>query len=280
MIGPRAGVRVGPRVGIAAGVSADEIFAGGASDPMASVARDATSGIYCPATLAQWNTVLSVAGVPITLNAADLWIWLCDEGAGNLVDEVNALALAPNAAPSYSNVVAGWARPFVGMADGTAGQRFSSTDASLPDLSTTSALLLTYTQVTATPAGVRGVSDMGTTTTESRITTVPNARLVSGASPAANGASVNVGTAVRPWLHVFNQTIDDDTLYTDQDKIVATFGATVTGKAARLGATSGAAAGPLRHGYAVKIQGSKAEWTSTQSKAVLQTLGWAGISWS
>lgn len=267
-----SGLRSGLRVGLRSGLNP-----GGVADPMAGVSRDATSGIYCPATLAEWNTVLSVAGVPITLTASDLWIWLCDEPSGNLVDEVNGLALVPNASPLFSQAVTGWSRPFVGMADGTAGQRFASADASLPDLSTTSALLLQYVQITATPAGVRGVSDMGTTVTEARVTATPSARIVSGGN-TASGAS-NVGTAVRPWLNVFDQTVDANILYTDQDKMVPTFGATVTGKSLRFGATASAAAGPMRQGYGALIQGTKAEWTSSQAKAVLQTLNWAGIPW-
>lgn len=244
------------------------------------VSRDATSLVRCPASATEWSDLVAYHVAIGTTNFPATFVpsflWLCQEASGNLADTIGGVTLTANNAPSYSNVVAGWTRVAVGTADGTANQRFASTSASLPDLSTTSALFIGLIAITATPGGVRGVFDLGTTVTEARVTTTPTARLISGANTASGANTLNTG--VKPWCNRFNQTDDTNSLFTDTEKITPTFGATVTGKGVRIGGTGGAAPSAARYLYAVETVGASAELTDAGLKAVLQAMGLT-ITW-
>lgn len=239
------------------------------------VSKDATSGILVPNSSTEWTNFVAyhvALGTTNFPNIAPGFLWLCQEASSNLSDSIGGVTLTANNTPLYQQTVTGWTRKAVGTADGTSGQRFASTSASLPDLSVTSALLISYIAITATPGGVRGVTEMGTTVTEARVTTTPAARLISGANTATGANTLNTG--VKPWSNRFNQTADTNSLFTDTEKITPTFGATVTGKSLKLGATAGAAPSAARYLYAVLFTSTNAEISDAQLKALLQALGW------
>lgn len=267
MIGPRIGLRVGPKVGLAVGVSADELGTGG----LAGVTRDATSGIYCPASAAEWSALMTAAGLA-TGNPG--FLWLMQDASGNMTDQIGSVPLAPANAPSYQQTVAGWSR-LAGMTTDGVNQVWSSTSALLPDLSATSALLLAYVGFPVAPGAVRGVLGTGLATSVDVRHTGVSPRILSGAN-TGNGAAT-IGSPVRPWVARNNFTGSTTTLLTDQEKVVAAYG-TPAGKQVRIGATAAIAAG-AQYLYAAMFIGAAAELSDAQVKTLLSTLGWS-IPWS
>lgn len=266
VIGPRVGAKVGPRVGVAVGIGTDELAAGG----MAGVARDATSGIYCPATAAQWTQTLGVAGIA---SGNPSVLYLLQEASGNIADSIGTFTgTATGTGFTYSNVEAGWSRVGVGMTDAATGQ-WLNTSASLPDPATTSMLMLTYANVTNTPAAARLVTRMaGTTTIRAQITTTPRAQIIAGAN-TATGTTSDPHGAVRPWVLKHNVTASAQALYTDQEKVVPTFAA-LSGKQILLGGSAAVAAATTHYLYSAVFFAAAAELTDAQVKKLLQTLGW------
>jgi hypothetical protein len=155
MIGIRAGLRAGAGLGLAAGLSGDA----GIANPLTGVSRDATSNIYMPATVAQWNTLLGVAGT----SGAPFAIGLCQEASGNLATVGGFTFTASGTGLTYQNAVAGWSALAVGSTDAGTG-KFANADVGLPDLLTTSCAVLSLTNITTTPGTFRNLHTMGTTT--------------------------------------------------------------------------------------------------------------------
>ena len=259
MIGLRVGIKAGPRVGPAVGVGADPTSAAGAS-------RDAASGIYVPATSSEWSSL----GLTAPGN-----LWLCQESSGNLADSIGSISLTAVNGPTYQQSVSGWTRKAVSTTDGTANQNFGSTAAALPDIATTSAMLLMYAQVT-TIGATRGSCLLGTTTTaELRALTTPAYRMLSGAN-LATGASNPTGS-VRPIVVKIDRTGSTCKAYTNQEIMAPTFSSGMTGKQVMLGYSGGAPPTQLIV-YAALWQGSAAERTDAQVRSMLQSLGWT-IPW-
>ena len=270
--GPLYLPQYGPRRGPIYGPNTEST--GGGSDPMAGVTRDGSSLIYVPSSLTELNTSFTAAGLP-TVTSTDALIWPCQDGSGSLAEAVNGtVTLAPANTPTYSNAVTGWSRVAVGTVDATGNQRFSSTNAALPDLSATAALMIVYGAVLSTPAAVRGLYSLGTTQSEMRVTTTPALRTVSGAN-TGNGAA-NIGTVVRPWVHRVDLANTIDRVFSDQEKYDTVIGA-VTGKQIQVGSTA-AAAGPCRYLWAMLLMGAPSQLSDANIKTWLQTLGWT-IAW-
>lgn len=235
------------------------------------VARDATSGIRCPATATQFSDLCTYAG--LTISPAT-YVWGCQDASGNLAEGGGGPVLTANATPSYSNAISGWTRVAVGFTDGTAAQRFRSTDTSLPDISTTAAFLLAYFAAPSTPAGVRGVLELGATQAEARITTNPFYRNVAGGVTTTGSGAISTG--VRPVGLVMRPVLDTSGVYTDQEKIETAAVTTPTGKLVGVGATGGVSAPPGRCLYLALIVDDP---TAAEIKALYQALGWT-IPWS
>lgn len=253
-------LQIGPHMGATIGQF-------GAANPMASVTRDATSGIYCPATSSEWTTTLSAAGDAVGGPSA---LYLCQEASGNLADSIGTFTLtASGTGLTYAQAVSGWARKGVSSNDGGTGV-FTSTDAGLPDLSATSFAALAYFSAT-TPAANRTFAGMGTTTTTlGLVQSTGVGRCLSGANSSV-GAQVATGQ-VRPWVLMHNKTASADQLYNDMEKITPTFSATTTGKQFQFGS---AAHAPGSLVYLALFFGAAAERTSTQWKTLLTTLSWS-----
>ncbi len=267
MIGPRIGPTVGPRIGVAVGVSANEL--GFFSSGISGVTRDATSGVYTPASAAEWTTLLAAAGDAIGGPSA---LYLCQEASGNLADSIGTFTLtASGTGITYAQSVAGWSRKGVTFNDGGSGA-FANADAGLPDLSTTSFSSLWYWQESGTPAANRMLFAAGLVTMSQALvqaTGVP--RFTSGVNSALG--VVQLSTPVRPWLPTHNKTASSDVLYLDTEKVTPTFSVLTTGKSITWGQSSAVAHPPGSLLYAALFFGAAAERTSTQWKTLLTTLG-------
>jgi PKD repeat protein len=237
---------------------------------------DATSSKGVPASTNEWRAV--VADLALGVQVPDS-IWLMQEAAGNLADSgPSAFTLTANAAPLYNQVVAGWTRTAVGTADAVANQRFRNTSASLPDIGSSSIMVLCYLAVTNNPAAARGVMAVGLASqVEMRAATSGGAsalpRLQGGGQTATS--LVEQGATVKPFVLAFNRTALQQTLYSDTERLPLTFGSGAqAGKLVEFGATAGASPATSRYLYAAAWYGTKAEFTTAQIKALLQALGW------
>lgn len=272
MIGARIGARIGTVFGARIGVGVDELGPG--VDPMAGVTRDATSGIYIPQTAGEWTTTLTAAGIASGGPAA---LWKFQDASGNPADSIGSFTLTATGTPSYQQAVAGWTSLSITFPDGATGA-LTTTAAGLPDISTTSILVLVYVRMPATaPAGTRNVVTVGTvaaTRTAAEILNTPTLRAFTNANTAVGSNPVG---AVRPVVVQVNRTGSITAVYTDQDKLLPTFSAGTTGKAVVFGGSSNASAAQ-GYVYATMFSGAAADLSAGQVKTLLQILGWA-IPW-
>ena len=264
-IGPRIGARIGPRIGARVGSPVGTAYS------LATVTRDATSLMYCPANSAEWAQVIGVAGLTGTVPVPDA-LWLCQEASGNLADSVGAFTLtASGTGLAYQQTVAGWSRKFVRTLDNTSG-RWDSSSASLPDLASASCSMYSYCSRGGAGALARMCLGIGTTQAYVGGGTSP-LRGVHGAN--ALGGSAGAGV-VRPHGIVSDRTNTRARAYDDQQKLSMSFG-TVSGKRLTLGGLGGVInPGTDFTSYAWA-------WFTPPSdadlKTILQTLGWT-IAWS
>lgn len=257
-VGPH-GVRVGPRLG-----SSND----GVSDPMAGVSRDATSLIYCPASSAEWLTTLAAAGLSSAFAPSSLY--LLQEAAGNPADSIAARTLTRTGVVTYQDPTTGWSRLGIAWADG-GNATLLNADASLPDVSTTSHMLLAYVDMpTAAPGVARAFGGVGTTMTAARISTTPRVQVVAGAT--ANGIA-NPVNAARPLLIQVNRTAGTATVSTDQEEVSTVNLTGVTGQRIGWGGV-GVLTPNMTLMYLASFEGAAAEMSTAQKRALLQRLGY------
>lgn len=237
------------------------------------VTKDATSGIYCPASSTEWTNFINRKALSV---AVPSFLWLCQDSATPLADQIGGVTLAQTSTPSYQQTVSGWSRKFVTFPGGTTAQ-FSSVSASLPNISTTSFTACMYAAI-PTPGTNTGVIGMGTTTTAkiTALTTV-HPRADSGANTATGTGNLGA-SAVIPWAIKVDRTNSNVTGYTIADKMVPTFSSGMTGVAFHLGPTSGNSV-PQSICYAFGWSGTNAEISDANMKALYQALGWTP-TWS
>lgn len=240
----------------------------GGSDPLAGVTRDSTSLKYAPANLAEWNTVLAVAGVGSGPPAS---VWNMQEASGSVFDSIGSITLGSNM-PTYQSSVTGWTRKAIRGTDGTPNQHLiNSTTAPNPSL--TSTLLMCYVEVPATPPAVRDIMCVQNNA-DIRYNTTGHLRLVSGAANDLTGAA----SSVRLVILLTNNTGSVSACFTDQEKFVGTYVLPTNGVLTSFGGTNAtnSTAGFM---YGCEFTGASAELSSATLKTILQTLGWT-IPWS
>ena len=269
MIGVRLGGSVGTRDGVALGISGDPV---GPDNGMSSVTRDALSGIFCPASTGEWTTTLTTAGQ----SGNPLSTWLCQEASGNLADSLAANTLTITGASwAYRQAVTGWSRLAVTLPDAASNHNAQNTT-TVPDVSTTSVLLMLYVSFPAVaPAAGRRIARLDSTTGAiAAITSSPVVQCLTQGTggTTASGISSPLG-AVRPVIIAVNRTAGTAKVYTNQDKVTGTQG-TYAGLAVGFGSSSSLAMnmGVL---YGALFSGANAERTDAQVKSLLTTLGWS-----
>ena len=239
---------------------------------MAGVSRDASSGVYAPATAAEWQTAFAAAGIS---GGTPSNLWLLQEASGDLADSVGDGTLT-NASMSYQQSVSGWTRKAMTSPDLDAPyMMFNATGSSMPDLSAESGLLLTYAGITAAPAADRCVLLLGGSNSRGIVTSGLAPKMNNGTNTATGAA--NVGTAVRPWVLRHNVTASTSSVFTNQEKVAPTFAASAGGKKVFFNGAVETAAG-AQFLYAACFKGSSAELSDAQLRTLLQRLGWS-VAW-
>lgn len=246
------------------------------------VTRDATSGWYVPANATEWATFLSDIGLG-SKSAPDMDHGL-QEASGNAADSIGSFTLTAVNTPSYQQAVTGWSRKAIKFADNTA-KALQTTSASLPDISTTSMLTLTFMVAPGSaPSGDRGVIAQGTSAATRSATILRNTgklAIESTTSHITSSTSSYVDGAVHVVAHKTDRTNSVVTLYTELEKVSPTFGATMTGKGLYLGTESGAL-GTFGGGFVYEVtwSGAHAEWSDADMKTLIQGLTGLTVPWS
>lgn len=239
---------------------------------MAGVTKDATSNVYVPANATEWMTALTAAGISSGGPSA---LYLLQEASGNPADSIGAFPLtAAGTGLGYQAAVSGWSRKGVSFTDGGTGI-LSSGSTSLPDVSTTSHLLLAYVSMpAAAPAAQRNLTKVGSTGAQTRINTTP--RLVEVAGSTVTGNATPTG-AVRPIVVKIDRSASAAVAYSDQEKLSASLTG-LTGKGLALG-NAGFSSAAMTVIYGASFHAAAAELTDSNIKTLLQTLNWS-IAWS
>lgn len=272
MLGSRVGIKVGHRVGVAVGVGEDAIAPGG------GWTKDPTSLMAVPKDLAEWGALLSAAGDTVGAPFFGLGF---QEASGNLSSLFGGLtftATAGSPALSYGQTISGWSRKFAGPGGDNSSGLWQNTDASLPNAATDDIALMGWSIFQATPAGTREWVAQGTTgRNAARLTATPRLQCNNGTN-VATGSSAPTA-AVRWWVLQLDRTNSVTALFTDQEKVIATYAGTVpTGKRILIGG-AGANAPQCAHGYMVGFRDAAARRSQAQWKTLGTTMG-ATIPWS
>jgi hypothetical protein len=176
-----------------------------------TVTRDATSLIYVPASAAEWTELLAGTGIS---NPSSLW--LCQEASGSLADSIGSIPLgSAGARQDYQQTIAGWSR----KGARSRGDEWFSTDASLPDVSTTSAMFFMWMKLEGTPAADSQTAVLGSFATAGQAVLTTGTRMQArngNAGTTATGAVDPTGT-VRPLLLQVNRATGNLIVKTDQE---------------------------------------------------------------
>jgi PKD repeat protein len=240
----------------------------------ASWTNDATSGKAVPQTVAEWNAIISAAGLSAGAPSA---IWLMQDASGNAVDVTGTFPLtASGTGLSYQNAVSGWSAKAINFTDnGT--NALTTTSASLPDASTGDYMLVMW--IATTLAGLREIVQIGTpaaSALRAETTATPRLQLVNGTTTV--GTTNPIGATVYPLVLQGSATLSAQALYTAGEKIVGTYAARA-GKSFILG-NSARTSAQMSILYAAMFTGTAAQRTSAQIKTLLTQMGVTGIPWS
>jgi hypothetical protein len=239
---------------------------------------DSTSNKGVPANSTEWGDVLTQVGVTGTV----AHLYLMQEASGNLTDSVGSVTLTAASSPDYNQTVSGWTRKFLGEKDaGFSVAAFSSTSASLPDLSTTSVLMLVYGKIVSTPDAEKDAFVIGGSSSARYVTinTTPAWKLNQG----GGGASATGGTGdndVHPIIIQVDRTNSVIRFITDEEILTPTWSnPSVANKLLGFGSVASAAAAQFMAGYAVVLTGNIATTSRANLKVLLETLGWT-VGWT
>lgn len=257
-------------MGLATGIGADQI--GGNS-----VTRDGPQKVMRPASLAEWQAV--GGGIPVPD-----YYWRYTEASGNVVDDVQGVAMTPSAAPLYGQAVTNWSSKGVGTVAGTTSQGFGMAGGVGWNVSTQSVFSIDYVLLASAAASTKVVSFFTGSTNQTgyEVTTAGKVVLMPG---TVTGTVNYFDSLIHP--HVFEfiggAGMTGHTgpgllrLSTDKEQLTGVWAATPDGaKGIGYSGSTGIVPPTATFNARAVWVGTKAEALSTMGpKAVLSQLGWA-----
>lgn len=239
-----------------------------------SITQDATSLKYIPQSSSEWTSLLSGSGIS---NPALLWMFNQTSGAClDQIGSINGTVSGPFAGPTYLTTVTGWATKGILFHNGN-NDKVVSNDTGLPDVSTTSMLVLMWAEI---PNVFRGLLNVGLRGNSPQQTAY--------AAPVGSGNQFQVSTHAGQ-----NDTFDADggvhclalqvnraaprvSLTTDSTQVTTTFDGSLNGKEICVGASDfGGGSGDAAGGsvlYMAAWFGSAAELTLTQLTSLVSLM--------
>lgn len=229
---------------------------------------DSLSGKAVPANSTEVAALFTAAGFGFSATSAYL------PGAPTatpIADLIGAFPLTvAGATVEFQSPVPGWTtkalRTINNVTDGA-----STTDAALPDISTTSCLAIVQCAIWTTPTSTRGVVAMGTTETQLSFNNANPPRMLVRSNTQSATGTADVNNDVHLLMLRHNQTADTCKMISDLEApVTCTFATSATGKRFRIGLTSSPSPG-AQFVHVMRIDGANAE----QSDAALKALGTA-----
>ncbi len=244
--------------------------------PRVTWAVDATSGKAVPANASEWRDFLKAKGLNNIMAPSGLW--LAQESGGSLVDSIGTVALSPFGTPQmpeYGVTVPGWSRKAVGTIDGTFTGFSNMTDASLPNVSSSSMTALVLIALPATPIAQRTFLVEGSSSPLSyaRVDLTSSRRLTVAVNTTTATGTQDPGTAPGALMLKLDVTNGQQKVITRKETV--TLANTPLGNARGLfigGANSPAP--QARFLYLTVWYGSKAEISDADAAALLTALDW------
>jgi hypothetical protein len=232
---------------------------------------DSSSRKGCPATIAEWNSVLAANPLTVGKSPPDTLLQ-CQDLAGPIRDNSgNAIDFTtPVVGILFAQAVAGWTRLGWQTHDGT-HERAVSISTLLPNLAVDNMMVLLYGLLRSTPGSLRSIIE-GPSTIRGQVNSQPHLRIAS-----------TVGTkdprgAVRPYTFDVNRVGTGlFELSDDQEILSIPIPTGVTGKKLVIGG-DGSLSPALSNLYCAVWFAAHAGWTRAERKAMHQTLGWM-IPW-
>lgn len=270
-----AGIQSGLVAGLRSGLNPSD--AGGGGPTMDGVEQDSTSGIYMPFDASEWDQTLSVAGIS---SGGPSSLWSMGGGEGDVSDSIGSITLTALGGLTYETETTGWTNLGIKTTSGAQGNLIS-TDAGLPDISTTSCLLLFYAATPAAVATLRTLAQLGPNFDgglEARLNASEQIAAIR-AGVETTGAATFCDGAVHPVVMQVNRTGNVAGIYTDQEKL--TGAAAGSGKCVMIGGDNNRSydSDAITYLYATMFTGAAAELSAAQIKTLLTTLGWS-VAWS
>lgn len=235
---------------------------------------DPTSGKAVPANQFEWRDFLKAKGLTSIMTPNGLW--LAQEGSGPLADSIGPVALAPIGATLYGLTVPGWSRKAVGTTDGSVASFSNMTDATLPNVGSTSMTVLALIAFPGiAPANTRTflVEGSGSLTAFAQANLDSSKHLMMTISPTTTTGAQDPGTAATAVMMKLDHLHAEQKLFTSTEKITLPNTPLVGSRGLFLGGAV-APAPETRFLYVVAWYGSRAEISDADVTALLTALDW------
>ncbi len=237
---------------------------------------DPSSGKGAPATAAEWTSLIAVRNLNVD-PPQGLWPMQDLASGTGLIDVTGNVDLGVRNSPLFRQPVLGWTRLAVGMPDFSNREFYNNTDASLPDVATTSMTVLLVFQILdiPNPPGIRSIlfGGSGIQGRRADVELDGNLRLRIGINGTYASGTVNYGSAVIPMLLKLDVTNMQQKILTSQELVQLPY---VPLQGSR-GLVLGGANNPspdLRCLYMAAWYGTSAEISDADLRAMLSALGW------
>ena len=193
-----------------------------------SVTQDATSGKYLPQNTTEWTELLAGSGI-----ANPSILWLCQEASGNLADSIGTFT-GTAIATLYQQAVSGWSTKALVLDAGSARYVYNA-DSGLPDVNTTSCMMLAWLSFPISAGADRSILTMGPTYGSQIFLNNTTSKLRGGADPNSVAGTANPYSAVHPVILQVDRTAVAANAQTDQETLSPALTSTPTGKKIWLG---------------------------------------------
>lgn len=240
------------------------------------VTRDATATTkFFPATSTEWTDFIACKGLSV---AVPTRLWLCQDSSGNAAAAIGAQALTATGTPSYNQAITGYTRTGLQCRDNTTDS-FAMASGTGPNPSSTSITWLVFAKMPASPAATRTAfygNNLASSTQETKVTHSSTGVLIDRCVAVATNGSTSVSSSVILTAHVYDRTNSASITYdATGDKITGTYSSSAIDGLKGFGRGAN-----VTVGYAAEWDGSNAEISSTNMKALMTALGWGTPSWS
>lgn len=237
---------------------------------------DATQGVALPKTSQEWANFIAANASLSNWSAPNL-LYTLGDASSPLQPAIGTPTLAATGTVSYQQAITGYATKGVKVDGVAAGNYFSSTDASLPDLSATSVLILGLIDLQNSALAPGAFPMLFGMVASGGFAAKLNANSGDWYTQNNGNTAISTNTAnargVVPFAIVHNVTALSSIGYSDKDKLIPTYSAMAATKLLMLGNnTAYTMGGGMAAVYLAVWSGTAAERSSTDVKSLLTAM--------